>query len=206
MNLKKTTITKIRDVDTGFGFIYEPVSEPIITQTKNGYTLKYLTRDTEPICPDEYDNDTLFLVFYHRQFNVENKNIKKEDLVQLFRDPESIINNTTHYLNDYHVFWVSALIHSNIHLSLASAFAEDPGGWDTSLAGAILIKKSEYPNKDKAHKAAKWKLDDWNSYLSGDVYGCVMETFDKDKNPIDHESIWGYFGYGFAQASLENEF
>lgn len=48
-------------------------------------------------------------------------------------------------------------------------------------------------------------VEEWNQCLSGDVYGIIKETYDKDKNQVDQESVWGFYGYDYAIEALKNE-
>jgi len=45
----------------------------------------------------------------------------------------------------------------------------------------------------------------WNQYLSGDVYEIIKETYDKEKNHLDHDSCWGFYGYKYALEALQTE-
>jgi len=46
-------------------------------------------------------------------------------------------------------------------------------------------------------------VESWNEYLGGDVYGCVKETYDKNKKQIDQDSCWGFYGYKYALEELK---
>ena len=127
MNIKKK-ITYI-DVDDDQEYTLEPIEgtqtlEPNDTDEKfkGEFLLKYLTQDNYPMSPDEFtDDDSLFLVHYHRSFWVESKVVEEDDLVDLFRGEKL---EDGHYLHDYHVFFTSAYIHSGVNLRLGeSAFA-----------------------------------------------------------------------------------
>jgi len=217
MNIKKVVTTKYIDVDDDQEYELEPINgtetlEPNDTDEKfkGEFILKYLTQDSYPMSPDESSDDSeLFLVHYHRSFQVENKAVEKDDLVDLFRgdiDPDD-----GHYLVDYHVFFTSAYIHSGVRLALGgSAFAGKlPGGhyeFDVSQCGAVLVKKETWPDEDKAHKAAQSLIDEWNSYLCGDVYCCVVEKLDENKESYDYDVVGGYVGLEYAEQALKEEF
>jgi len=38
--------------------------------------------------------------------------------------------------------------------------------------------------------------------LSGEVFAIVKETYDKDKNQVDHDAVWGFIGLEHAKESL----
>ena len=107
---------------------------------------------------------------------------------------------------DYHVFPVSCLIHSGVWLSLEHSFACDGQGWDTSHVGLILVAKKEAKKKQVAQQVAKGLLDQWNKYLTSEVFCLVKQDHDKDKNLENYETVGGYYGLDFALSQLETEF
>jgi len=210
--IKKITHTIYKDEDNEFEYQFEPVDDSIIIEeTAEGYKVKYLVQDENAEGPDSWDNDDAFLVHYHRSFQVESKEVKQDDLAALFHGEKL---DEGHYLNDYHIFFTSALIHSGVWLKLGDSFASDAQGWDTSRCGAVLIKKKEFGaggvefehTKEEAETMARSIIDEWNKYLSGDVYGCVVETFDKDKKQINDDSRWGFYGFEYATERLKTDF
>ena len=98
---------------------------------------------------------------------------------------------------------MAALIHSGVRLSLSdSAFHGAYMGMDTSHVGAILANRKDWPKRSAALKAATRLIETWNQALSGDVYVLVVETYDKDKNPVDLDTLGGVYGYNNALAEL----
>jgi hypothetical protein len=189
------------DSETGFNYLFNPIEDTInIEETETGYTVKYLIQDEMPMSPAEWGDDGLFLVNYHSYFYVKKDDIVTEDDIRDFYHGEKIPQQ-----KDYHIFPLSCLIHSGIWLSLSDSFSCDPGGWDTSHVGAILASKKEWKKRDKAFKAAYSLMEEWNRYLSGDVYCLVSERFDKEKNQINYDVIGGYSGYKYALEALKTE-
>lgn len=201
MGIKKRTTIRYTDEDEEFEFTFEPIERSLnILETPTGYEARYLTTDDFPQSPSEWEGDNLFLVNYHRDFWIENKKIISEkDLIAWYQG--EIIPQT----KDYHIFVLSALIHSGVWLSLNYSFPEDSGGWDTSHVGAVLVSKKEWQTKQKAYTAAQSLVKKWNMYLSGDVYAIVVERFNKNKEQISHDEVWGYFGYDYAIKALQTE-
>jgi len=68
----------------------------------------------------------------------------------------------------------------------------------------VLVAKSEWTEEADAEKAAHGLVETWNQYLSGDVYGVIVEVMDETGAPIDDEkdSCWGYYGFDYANQSL----
>jgi hypothetical protein len=220
---RKTIIT----LDDEFELQFTPVDDTILVEeTPEGWTVKYLVRDDDPMSPREWDDEELFLVNYHRDFDVRNdKVITEEDVRALYLRPRinEIINSgmargkwlTQEELDEikegmrdipqeenYWFFPLSCYSHSGVSLSLSSHFACDSGGWDTSHVGVVLVGKEFFPTEERAREAAEGLVNEWNEYLSGDVYGVVVETFDKERHPVNEDSCWGYYGQEYAMEEL----
>jgi hypothetical protein len=160
----------------------------IHTEEVNGYTIKIFT-DDDPTSPQENADKDAFLVYGHRRFTVDGPGGEKAlDVHRAKAEWEK-----THYVYD-----VYAYIHSGVRLGLSTNDMVDVQ-WDVSMCGYILITKDkkEIPNPDKY---AQGMIDEWNQYLSGDVYGYVIE--DQDGNHID--SCWGFYGLEYAKTEARN--
>jgi hypothetical protein len=171
-----------------------------IKETEEGYEVRYLVRDDNAISPDEDDDSNAFLVFYHRDFCVRRDKVITEDDVRDWFQGEKI-----GHIKRYHIFPVHAYIHSGVALSLSRDFYPFTDRWDVSTCGVVLIAKEEWKRKDKAFKFAQGMIETWNQYLSGEVYGIVVERFNKDKESIGHNSVWGFYGEKYALEALETE-
>ena len=182
-----------------FPIIYEAISDTLtVKETKDGFVLHYLVQDDMAESPSDCDDNNLFLAHYHRNCWIPNDIISKDDLRNWYQD-EPIPQQ-----EKYHIFPVSALIHSGVHLYLGKGTSPwDSGGWDTSHVGAILAAKSEWSNEKDAEKCAEGLVETWNQYLNGEVYGIIKETFDKDKKPIEEEAVWGNYGTDYALKALK---
>ena len=198
MNIKTVVTTRYVGED-GFEFTFEPVEDTlIIGTTPKGYVARYLVQDDNPQSPDENEDNGLFLVNYHRDFDVRRDNIIVKQNVADYYGGEKIPQE-----DKYHIFNLSMLSHSGVWLSLNSSFTGDGGGWDTSHVGLVLVAKKEWHKRDKACKAAESLVNEWNAFLSGDVYGCVVEYYDENKKQINQESCWGYIGFEEAKKELK---
>lgn len=214
--VKKIVKTQYVDEEEGFDYSFEPVEDTItIKKVNGGFEARYLVQDSYPIPPDEMDDDNLFLVNYHRDFDVRrDKVITKDDLVNWYRQEFDDYKEDFDDGNeegkfpleaDYWIFPLSCLVHSGVWLSLRRSFACDSQGWDTSHVGAVLVAKEEWPEEAKAIEAAESLVEQWNQYLSGDVYGIVKETYDKDKKQVDQDSCFGVYGYKYALEALQTD-
>ena len=200
MELK--TITKITHYADDFETTFTPIEESIeLEKTATGYEMRYLIQESDPMAPNECGDDGAFLVHYHRDFWIENNNVVTEDNIREWYNGQKIEQQ-----KEYFIFSVSALIHSGVWLALGDqGFSSDSGGWDTSHVGAVLISKEEFKTKDKARKYALGLVENWNQYLSGDVYLIVKDVYNNKKELINFDCIGGYSGYNDALESLKTE-
>jgi hypothetical protein len=71
--------------------------------------------------------------------------------------------------------------------------------WDVSTLGAVFASKEEWSTKEQARAAALCKVEEWNQYLSGDVWGYVIET--EEGQHLD--SCWGFYGRKYAEQEAQ---
>lgn len=200
------------DDESGLRFRFEPVDSDdiiLVRAEDDGYKMGYVTRDENPDSPDEVGDEDLFLVFYHRQFRVK-RDCVSESLLRAYADVwpnipekpkegEDDLDDVRNLAEKYHVFFLSAYIHSGVSLRLWNG----QSGWDLSTMGAVLVTKSETTDTGKAEELAKSLVEEWNQYLRGDMYCVVVEKIDKDKNPVDYEILEGIYGLDDAIADLK---
>ena len=127
----------------GFEFNFEPLEDTLtVEQTKEGYTAKYLIRDEIVDSPDEWGNEDVFLVHYHRDFEIKRDTLITEDDARNIYQGKKIPQE-----KDYWIFPVDAYIHSGVSLSLAGGFRgrlpEGHERFDVSSVGLILVSKKE---------------------------------------------------------------
>lgn len=117
-------------------------------------------------------------------------------------------------LDKYYVMLPLGLYdHSGISMYVGSqSHWSDPGGWDSGQVGWIYctVKKAkeEWAGADfheRAIEYLKGEVETYNQYLTGDVYGYVVE--DADGEQLD--ACWGFFGRDCceqeAKAAAESE-
>lgn len=136
------------------------------------YSLHY---DEDAQSPDTWNDESLFLMASHRSLSVRHD--------QTTEDNVSALQKT------HHLFPVEAYIHSGIRLYFAKEAKVDRA-FDVSALGFICASKSEFKTRAKAKNAATGLLEEWNQYLSGEVYGYEV----KDKDGLHLESCYGFFG------------
>lgn len=206
---KRITVSGIRKIVSeryvtkeGFEFSCEPIEDSIsLKETKDGYEARYLSQDLDAESPDAWGDDHLFLVNYHRDFDVRNDNVIKEDDARAFYQGEKIPQQ-----KDYWIFPVEAYIHSGVSLTLTSFKGMLPQGhyeFDTSRVGLVLVSKKEIKSEKKAKKLAEGLVTQWNQYLSGDVYCINKETYNKNKKQKDHDVVCGFYGMKEAETEMK---
>lgn len=136
------------------------------------------------------------------------------------------------YESEYYIFPIDMYSHSGIHLSLANTIDYPDRKWDVSTTGYVLVNKHElstdiYNNspyykdlseRDRAIKLAEYCIEEWNDYLSGNVWGyeiyskkeCykipkeyvdegvslkdIIQHADIIIDDIEVDSCWGFYG------------
>lgn len=193
----KKVVTYVNE--DGFEFKFNPIEETLsIKKTKDGFEARYLIQDEMTESPDEEKDNGLFLVNYHRDFDVRRDEVITEDDVKAWY----LVSRTIPQDEEYHIFALACLVHGGVWLSLEKNFACDSQGWDTSHVGMVLVSKKEAKQVEQALKLAQGLVEYWNKYLQGDVYCTVKEEYDKDKKPVDYDVVGGCYGYNHAQECL----
>lgn len=224
MSIRKQVTTKYFD-ENEQEYVFEPIEDTVSIKPSadnvGEFILKYLTIDEQPTSPDEYaDDNTAFLVHYHRDFWIENDLCTKDILGYVYTGNEDEYNKdeAIALLKDYYCFAVDAYIHSGVSLSLSGGFAGRlPQGherFDVSSVGAVLVKKKEFGaggvefehSREDAEATAQSLIKTWNQYLSGDVYCCVAEKLADNLISYDYDVVCGFYGFDYAQECLKTEF
>jgi len=142
--------------------------------------------DTDAQSPAEWGNEDLFLIANHRDFFVPpSKSERRFDVQDVIERHE----------DTHHVFALEAYIHSGVRLALAGEGNFPDRQWDVSRLGVVFAAKSEWKTMAKARDAALSLVNEWNQYLSGDVWGYVVE--DDEGNHL--ESCWGFYGREYCE-------
>lgn len=177
----------------------------------NGYTVK-LIQDEDAFNPrKEYDNAGTFVCFHGRYdlgdsdhgYQKDDFNGWKELYDRIVKDHRSAV-----------ILPLGLIDHSGISIYCGDgAHWCDPGGWDSGQIGFAFISRAtaieEWAGKGKrvtkqvreaSEKRLRGEIETYDQYLTGDVYGFVIETPDGEE--ID--SCWGHFGLEWArQAAIE---
>jgi len=159
---------------------YEPVDSDYVRvlETGLGLVAVYPTQTQEwelqAILDEELKRTDIVVVFYHRDLWLTRDDIISQDELTRWYHREHIPQE-----KKYRIFDLSALIHGSVHLSLRSSFPEDPGRWDTSTAGAILVKRRPGLSYGQAFRMANNFVDNLNKLFNGEYLNVVSERLEQ---------------------------
>lgn len=162
-----------------------------------GMTIE-IYHDENAESPDDCGNEDCFIIYSHRSFSVQVDGFDDEEINECWLKKEnykhSKFNNTTkkYEHSTYRIYPLFAYIHSGVALSIKRDYYPFTCNWDTSMSGFVLVKiqKAWTFRKSQSLKVAQSVVNEWNHYLSGEVYGYIT----KDKNNNDIDSCWGFYG------------
>lgn len=133
-----------------------------------------IERDTDAESPNSWGDNALFLTGEHRDFSVDA--------------PDGI------EVSMMHKFTLYAYIHGGVVLGLDRGVHPFTCPWDSCQVGFVYATKAsgEFGDGsfDAVKKAVSVLVETWNQYLSGDIWGFIIE--DSDGTHVD--SCWGFYG------------
>ena len=137
--------------------------------------------DEDAPSPDEWGDDDAFIVYDHRDFCVKRDGFDPRDIYESMQNKYK----QRKLYDGYWVFTLYAYIHSGVALSLGRNTYPFTDGWDVSTTGFVLVRRDKGTwSENKAYKVAQSIVDEWNMFLSGDVYGYNSNA----------GSCWGFYG------------
>lgn len=151
----------------------------------DGLTVKII-QDEDAQSPSDMGDEGLFLVANHRDFAVPEPGEKRAP-----DDPEELVNR---WKDTHWVFGLEAYIHSGVVLALSREGNFPDRQWDVSQLGFVFASKNEWRLSKSARKAALSLIEEWNQYLSGDVWGYVV-----DDGGANEDSCWGFYGFDYCK-------
>jgi hypothetical protein len=168
----------------------------IETIEHKGLTIR-MYEDQDAESPREWRNLGT-MAAWHRDYDLGDTNHggwgnDKQGFIDHINGPECLVKLPL-YLLDHSGLWMST-----------SRFMEDSQGWDTSHVGFIYVDKAtvrkEYSCKritakvkEQATQVLEQEVATYNQYLTGDIYGYVVE--DEDGRHLD--SCWGFYEYDYV--------
>ena len=173
---------------------FNKMNDTIYTQKYKGCLIE-ICQDEDAQSPDKWDTSEVFLTAYHSDFGVPSDIVSKEECQALSTgepgDYEVEKERIEELKKKYWHFGLEAYIHSGVSLALSYEGNFPDRRWDVSQLGLVFIAKSSAKTRKRAKKLAEDLIENWNDYLSGNVFG--FSTSD-DKNGIEIDSCWGFYG------------
>lgn len=146
--------------------------------------------DPDPMSPD--DLDTLGTIYSgHRKYNPQKH--KMEEIIEFDEDGNWRVDSN----------YIFVRIYFYEHSGITIWSSRDPQrcGWDSGLFGLYAVHKdkaakefgdlSNLENYEKVMKCLEGEVEDWDTYLRGEVYGYVVE----DEDGCEVKSCWGFYDY-----------
>ena len=173
------------------------MNQPIETLEHEGFRIRIYPDDIGGDGPREWDNLGK-MVCFHRRYEVGDKHSYSiEEAVEL-------------EVADHVVSLPLCLYdHSGLRMKVGSFQGLLPQGhaeFDSGKVGLIFVTKAdvlkEYKAKkltkellERVHKVLEAEVDTYDQYLSGQVYGYVIEDTHGDR--VD--SCWGFYGWDYVK-------
>lgn len=197
------------DKALGFDLSYEPIEDSVdVTNTPTGYVVRYLAVDVDPPNPRKDFDNLGTMICGHKRYHLGDKSIGKAaefvgwDNLKESLEAEGAVVVLPLYLYD----------HSGLIIS-TKPFGDS---WDSMQVGFIYVNKdtalkefgSVYSPEeyDKKHliQCLEGEVETYDQYLRGEVYGVVKETFNSNKDQVDEDACWGYYGLEYARGQVKN--
>ena len=148
------------------------------TFTVGFYTVQ-IVRDDDAHSPDDNVDTSLFLAYSTRNVAAGRKGYARDG---------------ADHVTGYHVFTLGIYEGPYTILTLGAEVAprgDDDDDDDADRGpGYVYVSRAEWPDAGDAARAAEAIVNEWNGYLSGDVYGYRV----KDPSGYTVDSCWGYTG------------
>lgn len=165
-------------------------SKPIEQIEKDGFVAKILY-DEEPVSPKDWDQLGTLVTWSRRH-------CFDEDGQKRFGEPADFLEEAAE--GGWTYLPVAMLDHSGIHLWVGKGpHSSDSAGWDSGQVGYIYTTKERIEKlgvpEDGVLACLAGEVGTWDQYVSGDVYGIVVDGPDGEQR----ESCWGFYGFEYAK-------
>lgn len=162
------------------------MENPIAEKTVNSYTIKIYQNDNPMNPREEWDNFGKMVCFHNRYLLGDKHNFSQDSFKDFLEVNEKNIVCLKLYLYDHSGITMSSLSFNYV--------------WDSACVGLIYVTyqdiRKEYgvkritkDIKEKVLNRLKGEIEVYNRYLTGQVYGFVIE----DASGENIDSCWGYY-------------
>lgn len=163
--------------------------------------------DYDPISPLENDNAG-HMVCFHKRYNLGDKHDLREGDFNSWDEIEA------HLIKEKKAVVILPLYlydHSGLRIKVGSfkgLLSQGHAEFDSGMVGFIYITKEEAKKEwgnsryylKAAEKYLRARVNEYDQYLSGDVYGYVIEN-EKEE---ELDSCWGFYGFKYVKEEAES--
>lgn len=175
------------------------------TIERNGFTLR-LEHDSDPCNPrKEFDNFGTMVCWWNRHnLGDENPRMSPKDWIREFAaglvnaaDPDLIPDHHIERILAKHAVMLPLFVYEHGGITMSTGRFSCP--WDSGQAGWIYCTMDQVRHEwagdvQAAEKYLRGEVEEYDQYLTGDVWGYVIE----DEDGIELDSCWGFYGYDYA--------
>lgn len=168
----------------------------IETYEVEGLTVK-IFQDDDPTNPRKDCDQAGTMVCWHSRYTLGDTHD--------FRDPDAFMEWWKENGKGGVLLPLFLYDHSGISMSTGRAYPFNCP-WDSGQVGYIyvtretIIKEWGKNGKAKAEKSLQGEVKEYDQYLTGDVYGYVVET----PNGEHLDSCWGFYGLDYIKEEAES--
>ena len=172
------------------------------TSTVNGFTVE-IHYDQDGESPRGWTHGCE-LAYSHRRYDFPNDaGVNFDD----FGGWAEIAEHLTETEGALVVLPVNMIDHSGLAFRVGRGFPEDPGGWDSGQIGLAYVTPKNWEetqgtpwtgseaDQEQARRLIESDVETYGQYVNGEVYGYVIKDFDGEQV----ESLWGMYGYDYAE-------
>lgn len=179
--------------------------ELLVETIKRGSFTGRIYYDDSPEAPHKRGDMLGTLITWHRRYSWQEDGYRKDI------DPQEFIAG----LIADDCIWIKVGLYDHSGLSMYSGGGPgvgDAAGWDSGTVGLYYTSRKQWEllmgdrpyEREKVEEALASEVDgDWNDYVSGNVYGYVIEGPDGEK--VEDGSLWGIYGLEWATKELEEQ-
>lgn len=176
--------------------------------SKATYRLR-IENDPDPQSPGEWDCGVFLITTRNRYFHPEEPkgwSLERCRVLAGGKPEEGDDPPSDEEKARYKVFPLYAYIHSGVALSLGR-HGQFSDRWDSGMIGFVVVDVEETGTPDP-EKLAEGSVEEWNQYLSGDVWGYVVERVETCSLGHEHvteqaDSCWGIYGEDYCREEGE---
>jgi len=149
-------------------------------------------------------NNLCTMTCFHQKYNLGDKHELKSDMFKNWQEiRDHLIAEGSYLIQPLYM-----LDHSGLTIRMRGFGDVDPQSWDWGQIGYIWVDRKKILKelnckritskiRELVKKIMEAEVDVYNQYLSGEIYGYVIEP-----STGDYDSIWGFYGDDHEKSGL----